>query len=77
MKPTAGKKLSAAEAGTMHFAAYGPEDCIRRSAAGASLSVAGQGHGSRSGGAGQGDCRETAPPRFPAGHARMRNNSYI
>ena len=34
MKPTAGKKLSAAEAGTMHFAAYGPEDCIRRSAAG-------------------------------------------
>ncbi len=34
MKPTVGKKLSAAEAGTMHFAAYGPEDCIRRSAAG-------------------------------------------
>ena len=33
MKPPAGKKLSAAEAGTMHFAAYGPEDCIRRSAA--------------------------------------------
>ena len=28
-------------------------------------------------GAGQGTAGRTAPPRFPAGHARMRNNSYI
>ena len=34
MKPTAGKKLSAAEAGIKLSAAHGPEDCIRRSAAG-------------------------------------------
>ncbi len=73
MKPTAGKKLSAAEAGTMHFAAYGPEDCIRRSAAGLPLSVAGQEPQRR---AGQGTAGRTAA-RFPAGHARMRNNSYI
>ena len=60
MKPTAGKKLSAAEAGTMHFAAYGPEDCIRRSASGPTGGGgAGAGEPQRRGRAG--DCREDCP----------------
>lgn len=65
MKPTAGKKLSAAEAGTMHFAAYGPEDCIRRSAAGLPRASPGKGTGAAAAGQGRGLQGGLPRPGFP------------